>query len=350
MRLRLHIGTEKTGTTTIQRFLALNRDILMTSGVLVPASLGETNHRLLPAMVNNSDFVDDFFRARGLLDRATRDAEKLRWRSNFLTEISRSDAECCVISSEHLQSRLRTIEEVQRLRDLLKERFTEVRIVLYIRHPITTAISLHSTAIKYGATGATVPPPNNPYFNNVVNHERTIRLWRDVFRGDDFCVRLFGRNSFRNGDLVEDFISACSLPELDYKRPSLENESLSLLGLEVLRRINKNAKQFFNEDKWNSSRDSLVKFFERFFSVGPKFFPSKAIVDSYNLEFKKSDEWVRANFFPDRAVLFSPLVGLEETKTPLESDQLDALAAAIFELWQKSMMQDIGPICEAKER
>ena len=40
----LHIGTEKTGTTSIQKFLATNRTLLKANGVLYPLSPGKVNH------------------------------------------------------------------------------------------------------------------------------------------------------------------------------------------------------------------------------------------------------------------------------------------------------------------
>ena len=49
MELYLHIGTEKTGTTTIQSFLAANRDLLKRNRILYPRAPGEQNHRALAA-------------------------------------------------------------------------------------------------------------------------------------------------------------------------------------------------------------------------------------------------------------------------------------------------------------
>lgn len=43
----LHIGAEKTGTTTIQEFLTLNRERLLAQGVHFPMSVGLKNHTRL---------------------------------------------------------------------------------------------------------------------------------------------------------------------------------------------------------------------------------------------------------------------------------------------------------------
>ena len=47
-RAILHIGTEKTGTTSIQKFLFQNRRKLLSSGTLFPESAGYiSNQRLV---------------------------------------------------------------------------------------------------------------------------------------------------------------------------------------------------------------------------------------------------------------------------------------------------------------
>jgi len=47
--LILHIGTEKTGSTSIQRYLAKNRVRLREAGVLFPLAPGLDNQRALTA-------------------------------------------------------------------------------------------------------------------------------------------------------------------------------------------------------------------------------------------------------------------------------------------------------------
>ena len=52
--LILHIGTTKTGSTSIQHVLAQNRDALLAQGVLYPRSPGDPQHDLLAyAMMEN---------------------------------------------------------------------------------------------------------------------------------------------------------------------------------------------------------------------------------------------------------------------------------------------------------
>ena len=54
-RLLLHIGSQKTGTTSIQQFLARNRSILSERGFYVPDYVGGANHRHAVFLAENSN-------------------------------------------------------------------------------------------------------------------------------------------------------------------------------------------------------------------------------------------------------------------------------------------------------
>ena len=62
MKLILHIGSEKTGTTAIQRFFKKNRERLIQNGIYYPLApmVPDGNHRWGPLFANNNDYIDDF--------------------------------------------------------------------------------------------------------------------------------------------------------------------------------------------------------------------------------------------------------------------------------------------------
>ncbi|SEO24302.1 hypothetical protein SAMN04488103_11633 [Gemmobacter aquatilis] len=336
MKAVLHIGTEKTGTTTLQRFLDLNRKSLREAGILVPFSLGQTNHRLLAGIMNEDDHVDDLFRQMNLLDFAARKAAKRRWWEAFVKEVRRADLPRTVISSEHLQSRLLKETEIRRLQDHLSELFDEIRICIYLRSPAATAISLYSTAVKHGSTTGKLPPPNTPYFRSVIDHAATLRRWMAVFGKDNITVRLFDRQDFVNGDLIDDFMAACDLPASATQRPARENESLSALGIELLRRINRDIPVYLTDGTVNTGRSQMSAFFERHFSDGRRYIAEAETVAAYEHAFAESVEWVRQHFFPDRDQLFAPTPRDPATGEKLDNQDLQQTAAAIVELWQQA--------------
>ena len=67
MKAIVHIGTEKTGTTSIQKFLFQNRKKLRNGGFHFLQSAGSTNNRALPAYFIAEHLYDDFYRDEGIL-------------------------------------------------------------------------------------------------------------------------------------------------------------------------------------------------------------------------------------------------------------------------------------------
>lgn len=57
----LHIGTEKTGATTIQEFLRINRKALLAMNIHMPDFLGIGNHQWLPNLFQEDSFDESFF-------------------------------------------------------------------------------------------------------------------------------------------------------------------------------------------------------------------------------------------------------------------------------------------------
>lgn len=62
MRAILHLGTEKTGTSTIQRFLKKNRKALIEQGFYFMKSTGEADDRKLSVYCLLEEQFDDFHR------------------------------------------------------------------------------------------------------------------------------------------------------------------------------------------------------------------------------------------------------------------------------------------------
>ena len=60
MKCYLHIGTEKTVTTTIQSFLSTNREYLKDQGFYYLESLGSPNNRYLSLLGFDQSRRDDF--------------------------------------------------------------------------------------------------------------------------------------------------------------------------------------------------------------------------------------------------------------------------------------------------
>jgi hypothetical protein len=342
VNLILHIGTEKTGTTSIQEFLKKNIDQLDRNGVYVPRTpmVGSGNHRWIPLFANNDGFSDDFIVAQQFKSGEDRKEKINRKRRQFIDECQNAASACntLILSSEHLQSRLRTVEEIQRLRDLLEEVADKIIIVIYIRDPLKMAISLLSTAIKSGGAPSSLPSPGQAYFENVCNHTQTIRRWKECFPDANILVRRFDRSFLAKGDVVIDFCSQvidqfCE-EEYEFLKPS--NETLTLTGMALLRRLNLRFPRFM-DNKPNPMRGQITLFVMKNTLDGSKFLPCRDEFEAYKNHFSESCESVRSNYFPLEESLFIDQKEFAEEKIDLSNVKIDSLVLEnmVESLWSQ---------------
>lgn len=314
MNCLLHIGTEKTGTTTIQNFLHQNRALLLEHGTLFPKSLGTPNNRSLPFIVNGQDPEDDysFFLFKGGRSRYHRFV-KARTRS-FQKELKNKKHSKVLFSSEHLHSRLTKREQLVNLKSFLEEQgFASIRVLVYIRDPLEAAISLYATALREGSVLDEVPMPTNFYWQNLCDHKQTFDRWSDIFGTSNIIMRLFQKEDFVHHDLIQDFISAAGLPpDIPYTYPKSANTSLNRTGLLLLRHLNALAPQY-TKKRMGDDATTLIGLLERFCS-GPSPRPSQEVISAYHDSFRCSNEAIRKAFFPEKNQLFceNQLPGEEE--------------------------------------
>ena len=336
MKCFLHIGTEKTATTTIQNFLHLNRQGLLDKGYIYTKSAGLINNRALPVLAYNSSRRDDFTRGH-FIDSDSKlisfQKERLSILKNEILEITKnSNSKYSVIfSSEHLQSRLTELEEIERLKhNLYHLGITDIKVIVYLRRPADLANSLYSTAIKAGLTKKTPSHPTAPYFNNVCNHQKTIERFASVFGQSSLNLRIFDQEVFVNQSIIDDFLSVIPLKNTNfYSLSERANTSLSTTGILLLRRLNELVPKWI-DDKPNPARANLVSYFEKYFS-GSKYVMPSYLYREYDEEFQASNEWVRKKFFPEKDQLFSNEIPLE--KEEISIPDIDSIAKLLADIW-----------------
>lgn len=120
MRTTLHIGSTKTGSTSIQDMLAANRDLLAQHRVLYPASLGATTHNVIPIYAGGTFRHSELHRKVGVFSREDYKTFTQTSPAAFRAEVEAAGAEHIIISSEHMQSRLYKPAHFTRLRTLLE--------------------------------------------------------------------------------------------------------------------------------------------------------------------------------------------------------------------------------------
>ena len=151
MRLLLHLGNEKTGTSAIQKWLHVNSDLLYEEGVYYSKCLGRPNNRKIAVYARDSDKPDDGFKVNGI--KSPEDHERFRrtLESDFAQEVEGARAEGChtfVISNEHLHSRITSYPMVERVHGLLAAYFDHIDVLLLLRSQVDLLVSFLSTAAR----------------------------------------------------------------------------------------------------------------------------------------------------------------------------------------------------------
>lgn len=261
MKLYLHIGTEKTATTTIQHFLDENRDVFPSRGYSLLVSGGIPNNRKFAAYCLADDRYDDFFMDHQIADLEGKKAFQAEFRNDFANEMRglSSEIHSVIVSSEHLHSRLQTEKEVENLAGLLREFFDEIEIVCYFREQSGLAKSLYSTAVQ---SGAIVPfsnflsrcHPGSFYYN----YFTVCNKWASVFGAQNITARLFNKDAFVDGDIRKDFLDivGVSAEGLNFDQRDL-NQSLSPAALELGVVVNRAFPRYRSDGTLDKARESL---------------------------------------------------------------------------------------------
>jgi hypothetical protein len=237
LNLYLHIGTEKTGTTSIQEFMRSNRDLLRDNGVLYPYTPGFANHTML-AMAAQSAARGNLARLFGVKDHNELAAFRSKLSKDLSEELGKSACPKVVMSNEHCSSRLVTDDAVENLRDLLADHFERIYIVVYIRRQDDFVVSSYSTAVKTGSVEP-LTPPSEKLVKLRYDYWDLLSRWARVFGRGNILCRRYDKTALASGSIVDNFLDLTGIAaNLPYDRPTDYNESLNAEALEFVRVAN----------------------------------------------------------------------------------------------------------------
>lgn len=310
MTCYLHIGMPKTGTTSVQNFLYTNRELLKKQDFLYPIS-AKYDHKYDHAHHYFAFCLNTYFK--------TNDKEALDKNLKQLQdEIESSNTTHTIIFSEILPDTCNTAQKVAYLQSVLRQiGFTNIIVVAYLRNTADMYVSMFSQRLKGFLTDSKVkrellpqiltPPKDNKNPEIYYNYKQVLQNFAQVFGKESMIVRLFDKNEFEQGDLLKDFLSAVGLAwDNDFVIPKNQNETLDLLGIEIARNLYKHDFPLIQNDVIASKIYAYTT--KSLTSKDPnlKFMPKKDMYEAYLEFYADSNEWVRAEFFPQRQSLFPP--------------------------------------------
>jgi len=299
----IHIGVEKTGTSSIQRFLEGNREALLNEGKLYPSFprnergsqwglVARISDRVLGVDVSqylglrNRSELDDYRRQVDVsLDRQIKQAQNLR----FL-----------IVSSEHFHSRLKNRAEIELLRDYMGRWCGDFKILMYIRRQDRLAVSRFSTALKSGSVDWEVFPAIGDELTYYFDFWAIYRNWARVFGADQVQVGIFEVDQLEHSDIVRDFSGRAGIGVENKSWPGRVNESLNKAGADFVRELNRRI-PVTEGGLRNAARERIVSLVAQVCSGGGRLLPAarEEAIRFYRAFSDSNAELARA-VFPER--------------------------------------------------
>lgn len=208
--LILHIGSHKTGTTSVQRACLKHLQEgasyidIRPSGTRIIKSAGRLEN--FRAWID-LDTADRLFRPEPDAGRFVTSDEEFFW--------------------------IHDPETVADFAGMLKQRYTAIRVLCYLRRQDLLALSHRKqmsegdtpAARFYGVT-ATPLPAYGAHLHRYFDYDAKLTgIWAEAFGRENVTLVPFDRNMFVEGDVVADFAQRCDL-RFDRSGPIRENSSL----------------------------------------------------------------------------------------------------------------------------
>ncbi len=227
MKILLHMGQGKTGTTSLQKSLDAASELLRERKVLYP-QFGDkffNHHLLLPLLGNPGCLFPTVLERLGGPPGAV-EAARVAW-DRTCEDVQRSRPELLVLSSEYLALGASEVAKIH-LNGLLSKLSADITPIIYVRHPVDHFRSLLQQWLKHRDT--CFPPKGS-------NLKLAIQSAETAFSRRPELV-VFDRKKLHGGDVVEDFatrflapwVTAAEMPRIQVN-VGLSAEALVLMAM-----------------------------------------------------------------------------------------------------------------------
>jgi hypothetical protein len=244
-RVILHIGTEKTATTSLQEFFRLNQEQLSTQGIWYPSDESldychRGGHFPLAAslMEERPEFIskEKYFEAEQLF-------------KQLISDFDLRDEDTLLLSAEHFSSRCSRFDITLTLSQLLAG--LDVKILVYLRPQQEMLISAYSTLIRRGGKQSLAEArqrwlrPHSLYFNHLI----MLESWLENFSRESVAVRIFQEQVLVEGDIHADVMDYLGIELPSPKYPERLNTPISKELVDFLYLANQHFPQWGDEDR-----------------------------------------------------------------------------------------------------
>jgi len=333
-----HIGTIKTGTTSLQNFFHINRNLLVEYfNIYYPKVPGLQNHTRLPLYAYSENVKELRIRHK-----VNTEEELRQFRKGFEAKLQAELAphikagRNVLLSSEHLSSRAVKDVEIKELLSLFKAFDVNYKVIVYLRRQDKMMLSTYSTWVKSGGRWQLNP---NAYKNRRYNHLEMLNLWTSVVGKENMIVKVFEKTRMKNGDLFQDFssvigianIKGLAIPKKEKLNSALDQEQIQFLTL-----FNKFVPSM-NEGAPNKARGEIISYLEEF-STDNKLDITQEEKRKIYKHFESDNNKIAELYLSDGKPLFDPIPSTKEDVPPIKLTSEKAVEIAAY-LWTKQQAE-----------
>jgi hypothetical protein len=326
--LVLHIGSGKTGTSSIQVLMHRNRDRLAKLGVLYPRTPGNVRHVRLGLFIRSDTELERqvSWRKQDLPSAA---AFREEFERDLLAEFNDSRLPQALMSDEALYGS--SHKSLTRLRSLTDKISASLRVVVYLRRQDDHMVSRYQQVVKIGETRRLAERTRQLDLSSTYDYYARLRAWRRLVEPTSIVVRRFERDSFVDGSLHQDFLDAAGIAARadDWEPVGMRNESLDAETVEFLRILNLYLVEHEGARAGVISHRKLVARLAQS-STGPTLTLPESVLDEFMDTWEKSNTAVAREFLGDarRPLFLAPRkTGNTTTEQHLDPARLDHFLA-----------------------
>lgn len=251
--LYIHIGTSKTGTTTIQTYCGINREQLKSKGVLFPIM---PYHYDRITENRNGHFLYAMIYENGVRNKE-KEEQVLKQELDYIVDCFK-DYDNVLLSEESIWWATATRRKGlwKYLQEHSQQNNYQVKIIVYLRRQDQFMMSRYNQILKTETGGGTQRfyeyfKDMNGKYKCVMNYRQRLDYMAKFFPKENIVVKRFDRSYFYNGDLNADFLHILGV-EIDdtfVELPKDENLGISVQSGELKRVLNRLGTMTFAENQ-----------------------------------------------------------------------------------------------------
>jgi hypothetical protein len=197
----LHVGGDKTGSTTIQHVFDANRARLAEAGYYYAKN---DSHYHLAGIFSQRPMLLDCYRHESQNDEDSIKEQAREYVDDLTSDLRSGNYHTLILSYEGFLGLNQ--EEMYSLKHFLLEWSESISVIYYMRPHFSYATSAMSERVRRGSPAWDVHPPITKYMPR-------LKILKKVFGLSTLSLRRFSRSDLLGGDVIQDFIALIQMPK-----------------------------------------------------------------------------------------------------------------------------------------